>query len=165
MPAGRPSRRTGSALAPAGFAFPGAGPVAAALLALALAVAPGSAAAEEPAPAPAPPSRTPAYIALGAGAALTVASFVVAEQADRDYERYLAETDPARLDEAYDAARRKDRLAAGTLIAGQAALAFGIYWRFLRRPRAAALESAGPRWGVAPRVGPAGAGIAVDVRF
>ena len=154
MPAGRTRRRTGSALVPAGFAL---------LLAL---LAPGTARAQDDAPPsspPAKPSHTRAYVALGTGAALTGLSFVIAEQADRDYAAYLAETDPSRLEDSYQKAKRGDRLAAGVLIAGQAALALGIYWRFLHHPREAHTRS--PAWGLAPRMGPDGAGLAVDVRF
>lgn len=157
MPAGQTRRRIRSALAPAGFAF---------LAGLAVAVAPPPPARADSAPATPAPSYTRAYVALGAGAALTGVSFVLAEQADRDYARYLAETDPARLEDAYQAARRNDRLSAATLIAGQAGLALGVYWRFLHRPGGhAALQRAAATWRVAPRFAPDGAGLAIDVRF
>jgi hypothetical protein len=139
-------------LVPAGFVL---------LLAL---LAPGRASAEDAAPAANGPSYTRAYVALGAGAALTGLSFVFAEQADRDYARYLAETDPARLEDDYQRARRGDRLSAASLIAGQAGFALGIYWRFLRHPREAGARTM-PTWGVTPRLDSAGAGLAVDVRF
>jgi hypothetical protein len=152
MPAGPTSRRTPSALAPAGFVFLGAW-----LLLAGPCLGPGDAAAAEP-------SHTRAYVALGAGAALTGASFLLAEAADRDYERYLVETDPARLEDRYDSARRLDRLSAGTLIAGQAALALGLYWRFLHHPRSSPARLA-PAWSVAPYAGADGPGVVLDVRF
>ena len=153
MPAGRTRWRTGSALVPAGFVL------------LAALVGPAPARAQDAAPSSPDRSYTRAYIALGAGAALTGASFLIAEQADRDYERYLAETDPSRLEDAYQKAKRGDRLSAAALIAGQAGLALAVYWRFLHYPREAQERSA-PTWGVAPHVGRDGsAGVALDVRF
>ena len=151
MPAGPTSRRRSSALAPAGFLFLAAG--------LVLGAAPRDARAAESGR-----SHTRAYIALGAGAALTGASFLLAESADREYERYLVETDPARLEDRYDTARRLDRLSAGTLIAGQAGLALGLYWRFLHHPRDAQ-SSLTPAWSVGPYGGADGPGLMVDVRF
>lgn len=141
-----------SALAPAGFVFLGA------WLVLGAGAA-GEARAAEPSP-----SHTRAWVALGAGAALTGASFLLAESADREYERYLVETDPARLEDRYNSARRLDRLSAGTLIAGQAGLALGLYWRFLHRPRAAQATLA-PAWNLGPYAGAGGPGLKVDVRF
>lgn len=153
MPARRTRWRTGSALVPAGFVF------------LAALLGPAPARAQDAAPSSPRPSYTRAYIALGAGAALTGASFLLAEQADRDYARYLAGTDPARLEDDYRSAERGDRLSAAALIAGQAGFALAVYWRFLHHPRQAR-EQRTPTWGVAPRVGPDGsAGIALDVRF
>lgn len=156
MPAWRSSRRTGSALAPAGFAF--------LLVALAACVVPAAARADAPAP-----SYTRAYVALGAGAGLTITSFILAGRADAAYERYLAETDPARLEDAFQDAKRLDRISAAALIAGQAGLALGVYWRFLRHPRPEAnlgVEAApAPTWSLAPRATADGIGIAVDVRF
>jgi hypothetical protein len=154
MPAGRTRQRIASALGPAGFAC---------LLVLLTALAPARPARADDAPA-AHPSYKRAYIALGAGAALTGLSFVLAEQADRDYEEYLTETDPALLEDAYQSAKKKDRLAAAALIAGQAGLVLGIYWRFLHHPEDDA-KSTSPSWGVRPRFDEDGAGVAFDVRF
>ncbi len=81
------------------------------------------------------PSYTRAYVALGAGVALTLGSFLLAESADRAYESYLEETDTAAIEEAYDDAGRLDNLAAAALIAGNAALVLGLYWRFIQRPK------------------------------
>jgi hypothetical protein len=152
---------------PAGFVFPGKRPLARAAafagIAVALFAPPTHADAEALPPSP---SHTRAYVALGAGGALTLLSFVFADQADADYARYLAETDPSRLEDAYQEARRMDRLSAATLIAGQAGLALGVYWRFLRTPRASAdARAPRPAWSVGPRLGPRGAGLALDVRF
>jgi len=154
MPAGRTRQRIASALGPAGFAC---------LLVVLAALAPARPARADDAPAT-HPSYKRAYIAMGAGAALTGLSFVLAEQADRDYEDYLTETDPALLEDAYQKAKKKDRLAAAALIAGQAGLVLGIYWRFLHHPDDDA-KSTSPSWGVRPRFDEDGAGVAFDVRF
>ena len=168
MPAWQSSRRTGSALAPAGFAF------LVAVLALGAGVARAAdadAAADGTTPAPRR-SYTRAYAALGAGVGLTVASFFIAERADRKYAEYLAETDPFRIEDEFQAAKRLDRLSAGALIAGQAGLALGIYWRFLRHPRAQETLGAAvgpepaPAWTVVPAATrDGGVGLALDVRF
>ncbi|MGH7726757.1 MAG: hypothetical protein ACREOU_15125 [Candidatus Eiseniibacteriota bacterium] len=84
------------------------------------------------------PSYTRAYIALGAGAALLLGSFLLAESADRAYERYNQETDPEEIEEAYDDAGRLDELAATTLIVGNLAIALGLYWRFIQHPKSSA---------------------------
>lgn len=161
MPAGRTRRRTGSALAPAGFArrpF-----VAVALAALLVVASVAAAHAQEAKPTGS--SHTRAYVAMGTGLALTGLSFVFAEQADRNYDDYLTETDPDAIEDAYQATLRSDRIAAGTLIAGQAALVLGIYWRFLHHPDDESANEA-PRWGVRPRIDADGAaGLALDVRF
>ena len=141
-----------SALAPAGFVFLGA------WLVLCTGGA-GEAQAAEPSP-----SHTRAWVALGTGAALTGASFLLAESADQEYERYLVETDPTRLEDRYNSARRLVRLSAGTLIAGQAGLALGLYWRFLHRPRSAQ-ATLDPAWNVGPYAGVDGPGLKIDVRF
>lgn len=152
MPAGRTRRRTRSALVPAGL-----------VLSFALLV-PARTHAQDAAPSSPAPSHTRAYVALGAGAALTGASFLLAEKADRDYARYLAETDPARLEDAYQQAKRGDRLSAAALVAGQAGFALAIYWRFLHHPREARAQST-PSWGVTPRIGSGSAGLILDVHF
>jgi hypothetical protein len=126
--------------------------------------------AVNPAAAPPPgPSHRTAHLALGVGAGLTIASFVLAESADGAYERYLGETDPDRIEEAYDEAAGYDRLATATLIVGQACLIYGLWRRFLHDPQAKVATLPGaPRattWSVGPRLGPAGPAFAVDVRF
>lgn len=166
MPAWQSSRRTGSALAPAGFAF--------LVLVLAVGLCAGAARAADDARTVPTPRRsyTRAYAALGAGVGLTVASFFIAERADKEYAHYLEETDPFRIEDEFQQAKRLDRLSAGGLIAGQAGLALGIYWRFLRHPRAqetlgAAVGAApAPTWTVVPAATrDGGVGLALDVRF
>jgi hypothetical protein len=84
------------------------------------------------------PSYTRAYVALGAGAALLLGSFLLAESADRAYERYLEETDPEEIEEAFDDAGQLDKLSAATLIAGNLGVALGLYWRFIQHPKSSA---------------------------
>jgi hypothetical protein len=108
---------------------------------------------------PPPPavSYTRAYVALGVGAALTLGSFLLANEADNAYQRYLDETDPALLEGHYDDAQRYDHLATATLIAGQAALLLGVYWRFVhpaRKPGDVSLQ---------PILGPDHAGLALTL--
>lgn len=132
------------------------------------AAAPARAAEVVPGPVP-PVSHTTAHVALGIGAGLTIASFLFAEGADRAYERYLAETDPDRIADAYDDAARADRLASATLIAGQVSLIYGLWRRFLHDPSSRVADAAdAPRdatWSLAPCLGPDGPVLAVDVRF
>jgi hypothetical protein len=90
------------------------------------------------------PSYTRAYLAIGAGVALSGVSFLLAEKADDAYDRYQHETDPETIQDDYDAAVRYDRLAGGALLVGQTAVVLGLYWRLLKRePKAhTALSSA-----------------------
>jgi hypothetical protein len=81
-------------------------------------------------------SYTRAWIALGLGAALTAISFAFAHSADQAYADYRASVDPATLGADYDRAVRNDRWASATLLAGQAGLALGVYWRLVSRPHA-----------------------------
>ena len=83
---------------------------------------------------PPAPSYTKAYVTLAAGAALSIASFVLAESADRAYDRYLSATDPTAIEDAYQDAENLDRLSAGTLLVGTSALVLGVYWRFVKKP-------------------------------
>jgi hypothetical protein len=119
-------------------------------------------------------SYTRAWVALGAGVALTAASFVLAEHADDDYARYLAGADPDALGDAYASAVHADRWASATLLAGQLALALGLYWRFVYRPaagsaaRAAAAPSAaaaGPRLSLRAAPGGRGASLVAALAF
>jgi hypothetical protein len=105
-----------------------------------------------------PPSRTRGWIALGTGAAVTLGSFFVAKAADQAYDRYQTETDPGAIEDHYQDAKQLDKIAAGMLIAGNAAMALGIYWGFIQRP-----ESSFHRAALAPDVTPTRAGFAVVV--
>ncbi len=87
-----------------------------------------------PVEAPATASHRAAWLCVGSGVALTVASFVIADRADRTYEQYLDETDPARIEELYDHTVWLDGWSRGTLLGGQALIASGLYLRFLRHP-------------------------------
>ena len=171
MPAGRTRRRTGSALGSAGFAralvlvF---GLVSASLAGLVVPPPPAALAQNDEVTEPPPTGRsyTRAYVAMGTGLALTGLSFVLAETADQKYEEYLAETDPGRIEDIYQETLTADRLSAAALIAGQAALALGIYWRFLHHPGEDDERNDAPRWGVRPRFDEEhGPGLALDVRF
>jgi hypothetical protein len=79
------------------------------------------------------PNYTKAYVSMGLGVVLTIGSFVVAEQADQAYEDYQQGTDPDAIESDYDRAVTLDKVATASLIAGQAALVLGIYWRFVQR--------------------------------
>jgi hypothetical protein len=106
-------------------------------------------------------SHTKAYVAFAAGAALTAGSFFVQRAADRAYDRYLAGTDPARIQEDFHDAERLDHLSTATLLTGTGLLALGVYWRFVRRDdkdRDAALE-------LEPSLTPHHAGLALAFRF
>jgi hypothetical protein len=87
------------------------------------------------------PSHARAWLALGAGVALTGLSFVFAQSADLAYADYQHGTVPGTLGADYDRAVRNDRWASATLLTGQVALALGLYWRFVRHPRARRADS------------------------
>jgi hypothetical protein len=89
-----------------------------------------------PLPTPAPAPHRAAWLLGGAGVALVGASFLWANTADDRYAAYLSETDAARIDGRWNATVRADRLASGSLIVGEAALAAAVYLRFIRRPDA-----------------------------
>ena len=72
-----------------------------------------------------------AWATAAAGVALVAVSFPLAAEADDRYAAYLAETDPARIEERYQATRSMDRWARGSLIAGQVLLATAVYLRFV----------------------------------
>jgi hypothetical protein len=90
-------------------------------------------------------SNTWAYVALGSGAALVGASFLLGQRANDTYDAYLHETDPDQIDRLYDRTVLYDRGASGSLLAGEGLLCFGLYWRFLRHPppRVALMVEAG----------------------
>jgi hypothetical protein len=87
-----------------------------------------------------------AWACLIAGAGLVGASFPLGTAADRRYHDYLVESDPAAIPGRWNASLRADRVASGSLLAGEALLATGTWLRFIRRER-------GP--GVALELGPA----------
>jgi hypothetical protein len=100
-----------------------------------------------------PPAHRLAWTTALAGAALVAGSFPLAAEADRRYERYLSETNLARIDERFAATSRMDRLASATLIGGEVLLATAVWLRFLRpapEPRVS-LELAPDRCAVALR--------------
>jgi hypothetical protein len=90
---------------------------------------------EVPLDRPAPRSYGWAYAALGSGVALIGGSFLMTRSADRAYQDYLSETDPARIEDLYDRAVFYDRVASGSLLTGEALLVTGVYLRFLHNPR------------------------------
>ncbi len=73
-----------------------------------------------------------AWISALTGAALVGVSFPLADEADRRYDAYLAETDVSRIDERFRATERMDRLASGSLLTGEALLATAVWLRFVR---------------------------------
>ena len=114
--------------------------VAASLLILPCALAAGE---ESPPASPfetIPEARTPqqshlgAYLTLAAGAALVGVSFGIQNRADRTYDQYLSETDPAQIEELYERTLFYDRWGRVALVGGEALVATGLYLRFLRRP-------------------------------
>lgn len=86
-----------------------------------------------------PPRRSQTlFWSLGAtGVGLIAASFPLAHAADQRYADYLAETDPAKLDERFSSTRRMDRLASASLWTGEAMLVTAVWIRFVRLDRPA----------------------------
>lgn len=72
-------------------------------------------------------------LALG-GVALVAASFPLSAEADRRYERYLTETDVARIDERFAATTRMDKIASTSLLGGELLLATAVWLRFVHQP-------------------------------
>jgi hypothetical protein len=99
-----------------------------------------------------PSQRLALYAAL-AGAAFVGASFPLSAEADRRYERYLAEVDVARMDEHFRGAERMDHYSAAALLTGEALLATAVWLRFVREPqrRGVAVEIRPDRCGLALR--------------
>ena len=89
-------------------------------------------------PLPKPSSRPHrwAYASMLAGAGLIGGSFAFERAADRNYNRYLAATEPEEITRLYNRTRRDDDLSTATLLSGEALVGFGLYLRFLRRSRA-----------------------------
>jgi hypothetical protein len=73
-----------------------------------------------------------AYLALASGVALIGGSFAISREADDTYAAYLRETDPAEIDRLYDRTVLYDRLASGSLAAGEILLVTGVYLRFIK---------------------------------
>ena len=80
-------------------------------------------------------SHALAYGVLAGGVALVASSFLFVHNADREYDAYLRETDPGRIERLYDRAVLNDRLASGALLTGEILIVTGVYLRFLKHPR------------------------------
>ncbi len=89
---------------------------------------------EVPLPPPAVRPHRWAYASMVAGAGLVAGSFAFERRADEAYARYLASTDPARIEDEFRRARHNDQLSSAALFGGEALVAFGLYLRFLRHP-------------------------------
>lgn len=76
-----------------------------------------------------------AYTCAAAGAGLIAASFPLSDRADRLYDDYLTESNPARIESRWNSTIRADRVASGSLLAGESLLATAVYLRFIHRPR------------------------------
>lgn len=76
-----------------------------------------------------------AWITAIAGAALVGVSFPLADEADRRYDAYLAETDVSRIDERFRATQRMDRLSSAVLLTGEGLLGTAVWLRFVRLDR------------------------------
>jgi hypothetical protein len=75
-----------------------------------------------------------AYGCLAVGVGLIAGSFVLANKADDTYRDYMNATDPGSIEQLYDQTARYDRYSSAALIAGEVAVAAGLYLRFLRNP-------------------------------
>ena len=91
------------------------------------------------------------WITAIAGAALVGASFPLADEADRRYDAYLAETDVTRIDERFRATERMDRISSSVLLAGEGLLATAVWLRFVRGDRHVALDVRTDRCALAVR--------------
>jgi hypothetical protein len=84
---------------------------------------------------PAPPgggtSHKLAWGAAIAGVVLVGVSFPLANEADRRYDAYLAETDVEQIEERFQATLRMDNLAKASLLAGEVLLATAVWIRFV----------------------------------
>jgi hypothetical protein len=90
---------------------------------------------------PAHPHRA-AYTLIAAGLALTGASFVLEDRAQRTYDDYLAATETRRITELYDRTAHYDRLSSGALVGGQVLIGAGIWTRFIHHTSPARLALA-----------------------
>lgn len=92
-----------------------------------------------PRPVAAPGPHRAAWLCAIAGVGLVAASFPLSDLADRRYDEYLAESDPAKVEDRYQATRRADRFASASLLAGESLVLTAVWLRFVRRsppPRA-----------------------------
>ena len=87
-----------------------------------------------PRPAPEKPAHRAAWWCALTGIGLIAASFPIASLADQRYADYLAETDPAQIEEQYQAARHADQLSSAALLTGEALIVGAVYLRFVRHP-------------------------------
>ena len=100
---------------------------------------------EVPLPSNSQGTHVAAYLSMLGGAGLIGASYVFADRANDRYAEYLTATDPGEITRLYDDTVTLDRLASGSLLAGEALIATGLYLRFLRRPPTSRLDlSVGP---------------------
>ncbi|MFN8588254.1 MAG: hypothetical protein U0704_10700 [Candidatus Eisenbacteria bacterium] len=90
-----------------------------------------------PRPQPERRSHAWAWLTAATGAGLIAGSFPLRDAADRRYDEYLVETDPARIGARWNDTIRADRLASGSLIAGEVLVATAVWLRFVHRPRPA----------------------------
>ena len=84
-----------------------------------------------------PKDRTPhktAWAFALTGVGLIVASFPLSDKADDLYADYLAETDPTKVEDAFSATQRADRIASGSLLVGEGFVVTAVWLRFVRRP-------------------------------
>src|SRR5262249_2791865 len=87
-------------------------------------------------------SHRAATIAAIVGVGLIAASFPLEHEADRRYAEYLSETDVTKLDERFAATQRMDRIASGSLLAGEALIATAVWLRFVHHPAEARVSLA-----------------------
>ena len=79
-------------------------------------------------------SHRAAWACVIAGAGLVAASFPLAATANDRYGEYLAETVPDAIPGRWNATIRADRVASGSLLAGEALLVAGTWLRSIHRP-------------------------------
>jgi len=79
-------------------------------------------------------SHRAAWVCAIAGAGLVAASFPLAATANDRYGEYLSETAPDAIPGRWNAAVHADRVASGSLLAGEALLVAGTWLRFIHRP-------------------------------
>jgi len=75
-----------------------------------------------------------AYACALAGAGLIGASFPLADEANRRYAAYEAESDPTRITARWDATVRADHVASAALLTGEGLLVTATWLRFVHHP-------------------------------